>query len=191
MNMNVLLKKNKVTELMKNHDKSVTFNKPKKTSKSSQMWEYFSIVMINNVEQELVCCDKCKCLLVYRQKDGTTSLAKHQRSCQGIVTISNNGSTDQTKVTEYYSSSKPSDIPKTLKEKVKMACTEFTALDSRAFEIVTGDGFLKMAQSIFDAGRYFSISSNVNVEQLIPSSITVNAKCLLKQTNIIFHLFFY
>jgi hypothetical protein len=67
-----------------------------------------------------------------------------------------------------------------------MACTEFTALGSRAFELVAGDGFLKLAQCIFDADKNFNISSNVNVEQLIPSPITVNANFLVTRINIIF-----
>ncbi|CAF4746007.1 unnamed protein product, partial [Rotaria magnacalcarata] len=53
-------------------------------------------------------------------------------------------------------------------------CTEFVALDSRAFELVSGDGFFKMAQSVFDAGKYFNASSNIGVKELIPSPITVN-----------------
>jgi hypothetical protein len=141
--MTILLKKNEIAKLMKNHDKSITFNKPKKTPKSSPVWEYFSIVVVDNVEQEMARCTKCEQLLTYRQKDGTTSLAKHQRSCQDPVTTTTSSSTDQTKVTEYYSLSKPIDIPKKIKEQVKMACTEFTALDLRAFEIVAGDGFEK------------------------------------------------
>ncbi len=114
VNMNILLKKNEIAELIKHNDKLILFNKPKRTSKSSPMWKYFSIVAIDKVEQEMVCCNKCKHLLlvVYRQKDGTTSLAKHQRSCQVVVSMLNSESTNQTKVTEYYSLSKPSHIPK-------------------------------------------------------------------------------
>ena len=72
--MTILLKKNEIAKLMKNHDKSITFNKPKKTPKSSPVWEYFSIAVVDNVEQEMVCCTKCEQLLIYRQKDGTTSI---------------------------------------------------------------------------------------------------------------------
>ncbi|CAF2144994.1 unnamed protein product [Rotaria magnacalcarata] len=63
---------------------------------------------------------------------------------------------------------------KELKEKVKLACTEFTALDCRAFELVSGEGFLKMAQTIFDAGRCFRHLAQVNVNELIPSPITIS-----------------
>ncbi|CAM4977455.1 unnamed protein product [Rotaria socialis] len=61
---------------------------------------------------------------------------------------------NQTKVTEYYASSQTLTIPKKIKEKVKIACTEYIALDCRAFEVVSGEGFMKLTQSIFDAGRH-------------------------------------
>lgn len=77
-------------------------------------------------------------------------------------------------MTEYFSASKRTDVPKKIRENVKMACTAFIALDSRPFELIAGDGCMNMAQSIFDAGKHFSVSSNVNFEQLIPSPITVN-----------------
>jgi DNA-directed RNA polymerase subunit M/transcription elongation factor TFIIS len=82
----------------------------------------------------MVSCDKCKHLLVYRQKDGTASLAKNQRSCQHDEITSSTDLSNQTKVTEYYSSLRSHNISKNIKEKVKMACTEFAVLDSRSFE---------------------------------------------------------
>jgi Hermes transposase DNA-binding domain len=181
-----LRKKNQLADLIKNNDKSIKFYKPKKSHKSSAVWEFFSVIVVNNVKQEMVCCDKCKLLLTYRCKDGTNSLAKHQRLCQRSETNSNIDSINQTKLIEYYSSSKTYNVPKKTKEKVKMACTQFVALDSRAFELVSGDGFLQMAQSIFDAGKHFNPSSNVNVKELIPSPITVNMQLLLTSINIIY-----
>ncbi|CAF4131697.1 unnamed protein product [Rotaria sordida] len=172
--MNQLLKKNDIVNLIKQHDKSIVFRKPKKSLKSSPVWKHFSVVVVNNIEQEFVCCDNCKDLLVYQQRDGTTSMTKHKRACHDSITISSSCSNNQLKVTEYYTSSKSSDIPKRIKEKIRMACTEFTALDCRAFELVTGEGFLKMAQNIFDADRCFNHLSNVKINQLIPSPITIS-----------------
>ncbi|CAF2084050.1 unnamed protein product, partial [Rotaria magnacalcarata] len=149
--MNIIEKKKQIVDLMEKNDESLSFHKPKQHSKSSLMWNYFKIVVINNVKQDMVCCDKCKQLFVYRSKDGTATLAKHNRSCESDSADSNTKLFNQTQVTEYYSSSKSHGIPKKFKEKVKLACTEFVALDSRAFELVSGDGFFKMAQSVFDA----------------------------------------
>ncbi|CAF4733709.1 unnamed protein product, partial [Rotaria sp. Silwood2] len=101
-------------------------------------------------------------------------MAKHKRACHSSLTNSSDGSHSQLKVTDYYRSSNNSNVPKRIKEKIKMACTEFTALVCRAFELVTGEGFLKMAQSIFDAGRCFNHLAQVNVSELIPSPITIS-----------------
>ncbi|CAF1369864.1 unnamed protein product [Adineta steineri] len=54
-----------------------------------------------------------------------------------------------------------------------MGCTELTASDCRAFKLVSDEGFFKMTQSIFDAGRYFNNLSNTNINQLIPTPITI------------------
>ncbi|CAF1551287.1 unnamed protein product [Adineta ricciae] len=137
------------------------------------MWDHFTTVVVNDIEQEFVCCDNCRELLVYRTSDGTKSMLKHHRSCNGQTTLSQKCSNNPVKLTEYFTPSSNSNIPKRITEKVKMACTEFVAIDCRPFELVNGEGFLKMVQSIFDAGRYFSLTSNINIKDLVPSSITV------------------
>ncbi|CAF4341330.1 unnamed protein product, partial [Rotaria magnacalcarata] len=50
----------------------------------------------------------------------------------------------------------------------------FTALDCRAFEVVSGEGFMKLEQSIFDASRHTSNSSSVKITHLIPSPTTIS-----------------
>ena len=110
--MKQLLKKNDIVRLMKRHDKSVVFRKPQKSPKSSELWEYFCIIVVNGVEQQFVCCDRCKELLFYRQRDGISSMAKHKRACYDSLTTSNDCFDSQLKVTEYYTSSKCSEIPK-------------------------------------------------------------------------------
>ncbi|CAF4962143.1 unnamed protein product [Rotaria socialis] len=92
----------------------------------------------------------------------------------------------QTKVTEYYASSQALTIPKKIKEKVKIACTEFTALDCRAFEVVSGEGFKKLTQSIFDAGRHTRNSSSFNITHLIlsPTIISRNIDHLYEEKKV-------
>ncbi|CAF3277308.1 unnamed protein product [Rotaria socialis] len=147
--MNVLLKKNEIIDLIKQQDESVIFQKPKQTSKSSSVWEHFSLIVVNKIKQEMIICDNCKDLLTYRQKDGTTSMAKHFRSCHSDAANARSCLNKQTKVTEYYASSQTLTIPKKIKEKVKIACTEFTALDCRAFEVVSGEGFYEIGTIYF------------------------------------------
>ncbi|CAF5179669.1 unnamed protein product [Rotaria magnacalcarata] len=95
----------------------------------------------------MVCCEKYKQLLAYRSRDGAASLAKHKCSCQ---TTDHAFDTDNT----------PAQVEQ--------------SDNSRAFETVTGVGLLKMVQSIFDAGRYFSRTSHVSVKEIIPSPITIS-----------------
>ncbi|CAF4940274.1 unnamed protein product [Rotaria sp. Silwood1] len=150
--MNPSLTKNDILRLIKQRDKSIVFRKPKKSSKSSPVWEHFCIIVVNDIEQAFVCCDHCKELLVYRQRDGTTSMTKHKRSCHASLTSSSSCSDGQLTVIEYFTSSKSPNVSKTIKDKIKLACTEFTALDCRPFELVTGEGFLKKAQSLSYCG---------------------------------------
>ena len=179
--MNQLLKKNDIVKLMKQHDKSIVLHKPK-SPKLFKAWEYFCIIVVNGVEQQFVCCDRCKELLVCRQRDGTSSIAKHKCAYYDSLTSLNGCLDNRLKVTEYYASSKCSEIPKRIKKKIKVACVEFTALDCRAFELVSGEGFLNMAQSIFDAGISFSHFEYANVNELIPAPITVRNHFLRKSS---------
>ncbi|CAF4186645.1 unnamed protein product, partial [Rotaria sordida] len=49
-------------------------------------------------------------------------------------------------------------IPQRIKSSITTACAEFAALDGRAFETMSGKGFLNLAQQLFDAGRVLGIS---------------------------------
>jgi hypothetical protein len=40
-----------------------------------------------------------------------------------------------------------------MKLSITQACTEFCALDARAFAVMKGDGFQNLAKAIFEAGR--------------------------------------
>ncbi|CAF1488339.1 unnamed protein product [Rotaria sordida] len=91
-------------------------------------------------------------------------------SCQ--KPIINTDSCNQKTVTEFYSSSKQKIIPQRIKSSITTACAEFAALDGRAFETMSGKGFLNLAQQLFDAGRVLGNSSTIKIEDLIPHSTT-------------------
>ena len=74
---------------------------------------------------------------------------------------------NQTIVHDFYSVSKRVNIPKKIKLAVARASAEFSALDGRAFETITGDGFHNLAQVLFEAGRSFAKSS-IQVPDLLP-----------------------
>ena len=171
--MDISDRKERIQQLINNDSASISYFKPKISSKRSLVWQSFSIICVDGKKQEIVCCDKCKQLMVYRARDDTNSLARHMRSCKNESTTSGCNSSNQNQVTDYFSSCKTSIISKKIKNSVKIACTEFIALDSRPFETVSGQGFMRVAQSLFDAGKYFSPTSNVDLKDLIPSPVTV------------------
>ncbi|CAF1569115.1 unnamed protein product, partial [Adineta steineri] len=72
----------------------------------------------------------------------------------------------------FYSSSKQSPIPLKVKLSVTEACTEFCALDGRAFEVIKGDGFKNLAKALFDAGQA-SNKSSIEVTDFLPHPTTV------------------
>ncbi|CAF4678867.1 unnamed protein product, partial [Rotaria socialis] len=167
-------KRTRIQQLINDDSKSISYFKPKESPKRSIAWQPFSIICVDGKKQEIVSCDKCKQLMAYRARDGTNSLARHTRSCKNESSISSSNSSNQNQVTDYFSSSKTSIIPKKIKDRVKIACVEFIALDSRPFETVSGEGFMKLAQSLFDVDKYFSPTSAVNLKDIIPSPVTVS-----------------
>ncbi|CAF2863787.1 unnamed protein product [Rotaria sp. Silwood2] len=139
-----LLTKDRIVQLIKDNDPNITFSKPKSSSSSSsssststssrtssssssQVWSSFSYVYFKNHKQNFVCCDVCKDIFAHTSSNGTSSMAKHQKSCSKV--IKNN---DEHRIT---------------------ACTEFVVLDNRPFHMITGEGFVNFAQNIFDVDR--------------------------------------
>ncbi|CAF4515924.1 unnamed protein product [Rotaria sp. Silwood2] len=79
----------------------------------------------------------------------------------------------QQTVRDFYSSSKTTPIPSKLKLRVTQACTEFCAVDGRAFDVITDDGFQNLAKVLFDAGRSL-YKSSIEIKELLPHSTTVS-----------------
>lgn len=168
------LTKEKLKELIKNNDACLTFVKP--GSSSSQVWSSFSYVHVNNKKQNFVSCDKCKDILHHKLGDGTSNMIKHNKSCEkSVKTVSNNLVT----IKDYLRPKSSEPIPKLFKDKVTEATVEFVALDCRAFELVSGDGFTNLAQTIFNVGQNLHRISDVNISDLIPSSTTVSEDCMI------------
>ena len=91
---------------------------------------------------------------------------------------------NQKSVRDFYLASNHAEIPKETKSIVIQACTEFCALDTRAFDLITGVGFQNLAKVIFDVGRKH-YKSNMNMKELIPHPTTVNAARYFQKVNII------
>jgi hypothetical protein len=69
------LRKEKITQLIKNYDASLTFVKPK--TSSSPIWSSSSYVSVSNRKQDFVSCDKCKDVLHHKSICGTSSVIKY------------------------------------------------------------------------------------------------------------------
>ncbi len=114
------LTKEKILQLIKNHDASLTFVKPKKSS--SSVWSSFSYVNVNNWKKDFVSCDKCKDVLHHKSIDGTSNMIKHLKSCEsGNKNITN----FSTSIKEYLRPKTSQTIPRMLKDKITDATVEF------------------------------------------------------------------
>jgi hypothetical protein len=179
-----MLTRQELEKLMHENDESLTFVQKKKTSKSSEMWEHFHQIFVNNVQQQFVSCDECKTILAFTSANGTNNLKTHLSHCKKIKTESND--LNQTPVHAFYSSSKHIEIPKKIKLSVTQACAEYAALDGRAFESIKGEGFQGLAQILFDSGRLLH-KSHIQVKDLLPHPTTVRVtRFSLKNLTMIF-----
>ncbi|CAF4247745.1 unnamed protein product, partial [Rotaria magnacalcarata] len=144
------------------------------TPKSSNVWNCFSHIYVNDVKQEHVICNKCRDLLIYKHSSGTHSLSKHIRHCQNTATKVSESDV-QVNINQYYESSKnKSCIPNRVKQEIKVACAEFVTLDCRSFNTISGNGFKNLAQKLFNAGRYLPISREISIESLHPNPTTIS-----------------
>jgi hypothetical protein len=169
MNQKVLTRK-ELEKLIYENDELLQFISKKKTLKSSEMWEHFQLIFINSEQQQFVSCNECKTILALTSANGTNNLKTHLSCCTKIKTKSND--LNKKTVHAFYSSSKHRDIPKKIKLSITQACTEYAALDGRAFESMQGEGFQNLAQVLFDSGRLLH-KSHIQVEDLLPHPTTV------------------
>ncbi|CAF3157858.1 unnamed protein product [Rotaria socialis] len=162
--------KQELEQLIEDKDSSIKFVEKKKTLRSSEWWKYFHIIFVNSDRQQYVSCNKCKALLLHSSFNGTNNLRTHASSCSSI---DKSKSLFQKTVHDFYSSSKQSPIPLKVKLSVTEACTEFCALDGRAFEVIKGDGFKNLAKALFDAGQA-SNKSSIEVTDFLPHPTTIS-----------------
>ena len=113
----------------------------------------------------------CKVILIHKSADGTKVMATHRNACKG----SNESSVQQRNLNAYFSPLNPSarKIPSKLKKSITVACAEFAALDNRAFEMIHGEGFLDLAEKIFDSGQRMSTLPSLKITELLPDPTTV------------------
>ncbi|CAF3571137.1 unnamed protein product [Rotaria socialis] len=98
-------------------------------------------------------------------------MIKHIKSCQ---TTNEDIPNTSLNVKEYFRPKTSQPIARMLKEKITNVAVEFVALDNRAFELVSGDGFIYLAQTILNVGQDLSKTSDVDILDLIPNPRTVS-----------------
>ncbi|CAF1549091.1 unnamed protein product [Adineta ricciae] len=150
-----LLTRKELEDLIQQNHESLKFIQKQKTLNSSQLWEYFHQIFVNNIQQQFVTCNGCKSLLVYTSANGTNNMKTHLKSCS-TTKVSN---LNQKKVHELFSPKKTLKVRRKIRLSVIQACTEFSALDGRPFEVINGNGFKTLAQALLDAGRSLNNSS--------------------------------
>lgn len=143
----------------------------KRTSKSSELWNFFHQICMNDHQQPFVSCNKCKTLLLYSSLNGTNSLGTPFQSC---AKTNQSDLYCQKTIHDFYFS-KQSSIPKRIKLSFTEACTEFCALDGCAFDVITGDGFQNLAKILFDAGQTIN-KPRIEVKHLLPHPTILRTK---------------
>ncbi|CAF3758468.1 unnamed protein product [Rotaria sp. Silwood1] len=131
---------------------------------------FYHHIFVNNHQQQFVSCNTCKTLLLVTPTSGTNTLKSHHHSC--VQRKDKSIGAHQQTVHDFYSSSKQTTISKQLKLRVTQACTEFCATDSRAFNLITSDGFQNLANVLFDAGRSM-YKSSIQIKDLLSHPTTV------------------
>jgi hypothetical protein len=175
-NSNQLDKKD-IERLVSQNRTSISYTKPNESSKIkiSKYWNSFSQIYVSNVKQDFIVCDHCKTILVYKPSTGSGCMIHHLRSCQSKLKQANSSGEQQT-INNYYKSTSndKKQIPTGIKRAITTACTEFVAEDGRAFHLLQGSGFVRLAKQLFDSGQRLSSSINISIEDLLPVPSTVS-----------------
>ncbi|CAF3148872.1 unnamed protein product [Rotaria sp. Silwood2] len=168
---NISLTKEMIKQLIQDDDKSLTFVKPK--TASSHVWKKYSYIYVSNKKQDFVSCDEFKEVLHHISTDGTSSMIKHQKSCQGSH---KNNQHESFTIKEYFRPKISASIPRAIKEKITNAAVELVSLDNRAFELISGDGFINFAQTVLDVGQNLSNKQNHSIADFLPHPTTVKKR---------------
>jgi HSP90 family molecular chaperone len=167
-----LLTRAQLELLLKSNDKSIKLKKVEQTEHGSSFWPKFSLVLVNDIIQDFVLCDKCRSIITYKSSTGTGGLKKHLISCEKHALSSSN--TTQSTITTYYSNMKPSILPEKLKKEITNAYVDFIALDSRPFEIACDIGFKQFLQAVYNAGKSSSNTQSIEISDFLPHPTTVS-----------------
>jgi len=159
------LSKSDIQKLIKNRDPSLSYAKPKKAF--GEHWCNYSQVFVNCVAQNYVCCSNCENLLAWKTGDGSSNLKKHLQYCR------DKGLCNQQLITTFMSNNNVNNerLIRMIKKNLITAAAEFCAIDNRSSSSLQGDGFKRLADALYAAGR--ALNTLIPVELIIPDRTTV------------------
>ncbi|CAF2914595.1 unnamed protein product, partial [Rotaria sp. Silwood2] len=147
---------------------SIQLKKIEKADRGSSLLPAFNQILVNDVVQNFVLCDKFRSIITYKCTTGSCGLKKHLASCEKN---SSSSSATQSTITIYYRNNK-SILPEKLKKQITSAYLDFITLDSRPFEIASGIGFQQFIQMIYNPGRLSSNSQSIEIFDFLPHPTT-------------------
>ena len=180
LNRSVQYNKKDIERLIEEKDSSISYAKPKETTNIFKCWSQFSQIYVSNIKQDFIICDYCKSVLVYKSSTGSGCMISHSRSCSSKENQSDLPDR-QRKINHYYksTSNERQRVPKKIKNDITLSCVEFVVQDGRAFQLLQGPGFIRLAKQLFESGRYMSSSTDIQIEDLLPDPTTVsNFRCI-------------
>src|SRR5437870_1567962 len=123
------MEKAKVIQLVA--DKSERISMKPNSSAQSQVWDNFPLVYVDGQYSSFVTCTRCKTLLRWKKRDGTSTIKSHSESCQNKVLSGQQGNTLLT--APGFSLKKVADpsIPLSVKSSVADAVVNMCAKDIR------------------------------------------------------------
>ena len=136
-----------IEDIKKKIRENLLKTEPKDVSRNV-LWQHF-LAITNEVDGEkviipFVACIKCSSVLSYDSSKGSTlHLRRHVDSC------TKSSSASSPSVSNYF---KLTGIPKAAKESVTAKCVDFVCKDIRPFAVVSGEGFLQLAQALINVG---------------------------------------
>ncbi|KAL0146912.1 hypothetical protein M9458_057851 [Cirrhinus mrigala] len=136
----------------------------KYTNRKSKVWETFAkITKDDDQSAGFVMCTSCDAIYTFdSHKTGTTNMARHKCG-PGNPSQPNRAASGQPRPQTIDAFMRPNHtkIPLQVKSKFVDYCVDFCCTDLRPFDIVSGEGFTKVAQGLINIGaRYGSVDAN-------------------------------
>lgn len=160
----------KMADLIREKIKKGDAKVVRKADQKSKVWDTFGqVVLSDDTVVDYVMCFHCEALYKYDgHKTGTSNLLRH--SCRGSAAQSNKSPTPASAGQPLMSSFLKGTVPLHAKSKLVDDFVEFGCADLRPFDIVSGKGFMQVAQGLVNIGARFG---PVHINSVLPHRQTI------------------